>query len=53
MMRPADGSLRGTIKSLEKLKLQNMQKQENKWRRGDGCCLTNLLILTVANFTDN
>lgn len=35
LLRPNDGSLRGTIKSIEKLKLHNLQKHERR-RRGSG-----------------
>ena len=50
MMNPADGSLRGTIKSLEKKKLHNLQKHELKRRRGDGCCFhTNIMHLLTTS----
>ena len=43
MLRSDDGSIRGTIKLLEKQKLQNLKKYDSKQsRKGDECILSYL-----------
>ena len=38
MLRAEDGSIRGTVKMIENIKLHNMQKDGDSKRRGDGAC---------------
>lgn len=46
MMRTDDGSIRGTIKMIESLKLRNLQQQQLQQRphRGDGAVLASLTL---------
>lgn len=38
MLRAEDGSIRGTVKMIENIKLHNMQKDADSKHRGDGAC---------------
>ena len=53
MVRSDDGSIRGTIKLLEKQKLQNLKKYEGKQsRRGEGfICATFSAARLDSHFT--
>ena len=53
MVRSDDGSIRGTIKLLEKQKLQNLKKYEGKQsRRGEGfICATFSVARLDSHFT--